>query len=104
MRAAKTDGGSAGPGGHDPDTVKTYLISIKRARLEAAAANSPAIGRLKVNSHLHLPPNFSAFQTVRQAVELAAEQQIGVLGVSNYYDYDVYGAQQHAPLLGIDIP
>jgi predicted metal-dependent phosphoesterase TrpH len=47
--------------------------------------------RQKVNSHIHLPPNFSAFQTVGQALELAAAQGIGVLGVSNYYDYEVYG-------------
>ncbi len=47
--------------------------------------------RPRVNSHIHLPPNFSAFDSVEQAVALAADQQIGVLGVSNYYDYDVYG-------------
>lgn len=45
----------------------------------------------RVNSHIHLPPNFSAFDTVEQAVKLAADQQIGVLGVSNYYDFNVYG-------------
>ena len=45
----------------------------------------------RVNSHIHLPPNFSAFDTVEQAVSLAADQQIGVLGISNYYDFDVYG-------------
>ncbi len=56
-----------------------------------ARAGGPPMGRLKVNSHIHLPPNFSAFQTVAQALELSAAQGIGVLGVSNYYDYDVYG-------------
>src|SRR5262245_27767915 len=45
----------------------------------------------RVNTHIHLPPNFSAFDTVEQAVSLAADQQIGVLGISNYYDFDVYG-------------
>jgi hypothetical protein len=43
----------------------------------------------KSNSHIHLPPNFSAFDTVRQAVELAAEQDVRICGVSNYYDYSV---------------
>ncbi|TFG49097.1 MAG: hypothetical protein E4H40_03540 [Candidatus Brocadiia bacterium] len=42
------------------------------------------------NSHIHLPPNFSAFQSVQQAVTLAAEQDIKVLGVGNYYDFSVY--------------
>ena len=44
-----------------------------------------------VNAHIHLPPNFSAFESVAQAVNLAAEEGIGALGVSNYYDYEVYG-------------
>ena len=45
---------------------------------------------LKVNTHIHLPPNFSAFETVHQAVDLAREQGIAVLGASNYYDFSVY--------------
>lgn len=64
----------------------------------------------RVNSHIHLPPNFSAFDSVAQAVELAAAQGIGVLGVSNYYDYDVYGefvecARRSGifPLFGLEI-
>lgn len=42
------------------------------------------------NTHIHLPPNFSAFETVGQAVSLAAAQGISVLGVNNYYDFRVY--------------
>jgi hypothetical protein len=63
-----------------------------------------------VNSHIHLPPNFSAFDTVEQAVSLAADQRIGVLGISNYYDFNVYGdfvdrARTHGifPLFGLEI-
>jgi hypothetical protein len=44
----------------------------------------------RVNSHIHLPPNFSAFASVRQAVALAAAQGVRVVGVTNYYDYSVY--------------
>lgn len=65
---------------------------------------------LRVNAHIHLPPNFSAFQSVEEAVRLAAEQGIGALGVSNYYDYEVYGefvrcARQKGifPLFGTEI-
>lgn len=64
----------------------------------------------RVNAHIHLPPNFSAFQSVDEAVNLAAEQGIGALGVSNYYDYQVYGdfvdrARRKGifPLFGIEI-
>ncbi|MEX2092278.1 MAG: hypothetical protein WD971_06355 [Pirellulales bacterium] len=64
----------------------------------------------RVNAHIHLPPNFSAFDSVAQAVTLAAEQHIGVLGASNYYDYDVYGefvgqarSRGIFPLFGLEI-
>ena len=64
----------------------------------------------RVNAHVHLPPNFSAFESVRDAVNLAAEQSIGALGVSNYYDYEVYGnfvdcAREKGifPLFGLEI-
>ncbi len=63
-----------------------------------------------VNSHIHLPPNFSAFDSVDQAVRLAASERIGVLGISNYYDFEVYGqfveqAQRSGifPLFGLEI-
>src|SRR5262245_30685736 len=49
-------------------------------------AGHPPIARLKNNCHIHLPPNFSAFETVTQALELSAAQGISVLGASNYYD------------------
>lgn len=45
---------------------------------------------LSINAHIHLPPNFSAFETTAQAINLAKEQGVNVLGVSNYYDYAVY--------------
>ncbi len=64
----------------------------------------------RTNTHIHLPPNFSAFETVQQAVDLASQQNIGVLGVSNYYDYAVYGdfverarATGIFPLFGLEI-
>jgi hypothetical protein len=64
----------------------------------------------RVNAHIHLPPNFSAFESVQQAVTLAREQEVGVLGVSNYYDYNVYAdfVQQARkagifPLFGLEI-
>jgi hypothetical protein len=62
------------------------------------------------NAHIHLPPNFSAFASVEQAVTLAQEQGLSVLGGSNYYDYTVYGAfaalaQEKGifPLFGLEI-
>jgi hypothetical protein len=65
---------------------------------------------LRANTHIHLPPNFSAFETVQQALDLARQEEIGVLGVSNYYDYAVYGdfverarVQGIFPLFGLEI-
>ena len=75
-----------------------------------ASAGGRSLARLKVNSHIHLPPNFSAFPTVAQAIALSAAQGIRVLGVSNYYDYDVYGDFAEGarkagifPLFGLEI-
>lgn len=63
-----------------------------------------------VNAHIHLPPNFSAFETVEQAVSLADSQGVRVLGASNYYDYGVYTDFAEAadrrgifPLFGLEI-
>lgn len=42
------------------------------------------------NTHIHLPPNFSAFERVSLAVQLASEQGVRVLGAGNYYDFTVY--------------
>jgi hypothetical protein len=42
------------------------------------------------NTHLHLPPNFSAFKTVEDAVETAAAEGARVIGSSNFHDFGVY--------------
>ena len=61
------------------------------AELKAAAAKGLAPGkRPKLNSHIHLPPNFSAFTTIGQVIDLAKQQDVRVIGVTNYYDYHVY--------------
>ena len=80
------------------------------ALLAGAEQDSTSADRLRVNAHIHLPPNFSAFDTVGEAVGLAAEQGVGALGASNYYDYRVYAdfAEQASrcgifPLFGIEI-
>ena len=57
---------------------------------EQAQTNPSLSGKTIFNSHIHLPPNFSAFETVEQAVSLAAEQNVSVLGIGNYYDFSVY--------------
>ena len=83
--------------------------SVPQMRDAAARGVAPA-RRPRVNSHIHLPPNFSAFVSVHQAVELADQQDVRVLGVSNYYDYDVYAdfvrlsrAARIFPLFGLEI-
>jgi hypothetical protein len=74
-----------------------------------AAATAPTTP-LPNNAHLHLPPNFSAFTTVQDMIDQAAAQNVAVVGVSNYYDYDVYAdftrvARERGifPLYGLEI-
>jgi hypothetical protein len=42
------------------------------------------------NSHVHLPPNFSAFEDVASVVERAREEGVVAVGSSNYFDFRVY--------------
>ncbi|MGD0862389.1 MAG: hypothetical protein ABSA21_06460 [Candidatus Limnocylindrales bacterium] len=67
-------------------------------------------GRPIVNTHVHLPPNFSAFDTVEQAVRVAATEGVAAVGTSNYHDFGVYPRFVTAaaeagvvPLLGMEI-
>lgn len=43
-----------------------------------------------VNTHVHLPPNFSAFDNVENAVATAAREGVSVLGASNFHDLGAY--------------
>lgn len=65
---------------------------------------------MNANTHIHLPPNFSAFTSVNHAVDAAAREGLTLLGASNYHDFTVYDdfqrlAQQRGilPLFGIEI-
>ncbi len=70
------------------ETLKNIgtVDELRAAAQAGAAPDSPP----KCNSHMHLPPNFSAFDSVDQAVELADAQDVRLVGVTNYYDYGVY--------------
>ena len=43
-----------------------------------------------VNTHVHFPPNFSAFHTVADAIEVASAEGVAAIGISNFYDQQVY--------------
>jgi hypothetical protein len=70
------------------ETLKN-IGTVDELRAAAEAGLAPAEPP-KCNSHMHLPPNFSAFDSVDQAVDLAAAQDVRLVGVTNYYDYSVY--------------
>jgi hypothetical protein len=56
----------------------------------SVAGDQPVGAPRDHNAHLHLPPNFSAFETVEQVVRLADEQGLSLLCASNYYDHRIY--------------
>ena len=43
-----------------------------------------------VNTHVHFPPNFSAFRTVEDAIGTAAAEGARAVGISNFFDQQVY--------------
>ena len=73
-------------------STNSFLKEIGTAsEIKAEANGNPTLAKPIVsNSHIHIPPNFSAFETIGQAVELAAAEEINVLGTGNYYDFSVY--------------
>lgn len=96
------------PVAHALDRLK-LLASPRELRSAAEARQAPSPVP-PVNGHVHLPPNFSAFDSVSQALDLAKQQGLGVLGVSNYYDFSVYGPFANGaldrgifPLFGLEI-
>jgi hypothetical protein len=63
-----------------------------------------------VNTHVHVPPNFSAFKTAEQAIQVAAAEGVAAVGTSNYHDFRVYTRFAAAavdagivPLFGLEI-
>lgn len=65
---------------------------------------------LVANTHVHLPPNFSAFDDVEDAVAAAAREGMTVVGGSNFHDLRVYRRLASAaeaagivPLYGLEL-
>ena len=44
-----------------------------------------------VNTHVHVPPNFSAFASPEDVVASAQAEGVRAIGISNFYDQQVYG-------------
>jgi len=65
------------------------LGSVEQIQKKSAAETATA-RNFDFNAHIHLPPNFSAFDTIEQALTLCDEQNVRVIGASNYYDFTVY--------------
>jgi hypothetical protein len=60
------------------------------AVMDPAARPPVARPRAAFNTHLHVPPNFSAFTTVEDVAETAAREGVSVIGTSNFHDFGVY--------------
>ncbi|MCD8185654.1 MAG: hypothetical protein LUD68_04115 [Rikenellaceae bacterium] len=45
---------------------------------------------LKVNAHLHTPYSFSAFNSIAQALDMAAQEGVKVVGINDFYTTDGY--------------
>ncbi len=46
---------------------------------------------IDVNAHLHTPYSFSAFDSIGQAVDMAAREGVKVVGINDFYSMDGYG-------------
>jgi len=86
--------------------IQGSFDEVRQAALRPRSASTVRAA----NVHIHLPPNFSAFECVDQAVDLAARQDVCILGASNYYDFSVYAPFAERclgrgiyPLFGLEI-
>lgn len=77
---------------------------------EALKARPQEQSRGYTNLHVHLPPNFGSIQSVEDAIAHAKQEQIKVLGASNYYDHTIYTTFARAavqagiaPVFGIEV-
>lgn len=46
---------------------------------------------LKVNNHIHTPHSFSAFKSIEEAVKMAGDEDVKILGINDFYVTDGYG-------------
>lgn len=65
---------------------------------------------LKVNNHIHTPYSFSAFSSVEEAIDMAVNEDVRILGINDFYvrdGYDVFIEQCRKknifPLLNIEL-
>ncbi|GAK57404.1 DNA polymerase III [Candidatus Vecturithrix granuli] len=78
---------------------------------KAALYSEPALNQpLYTNLHVHLPPNFGSIQSIDDAIAHAKQEQIVVLGASNYYDHTIYTTFAQAavkagiiPVFGVEV-
>jgi len=48
------------------------------------------MGIVDVNAHMHTPYSFSAFDSVTQALDMAAEEEVKVVGINDFYSLEGY--------------
>ena len=46
---------------------------------------------VKVNAHLHTPYSFSAFDDIPQALDMAVQEGVKVVGINDFYTMEGYG-------------
>ncbi len=88
------------------NTVQETFGSLPEQDVLPASDNAIAL----TNAHVHLPPNFGSIPSVADAIRHAQEEQITILGASNYYDYTIYRPFAEtaanagiAPVFGIEV-
>jgi len=64
---------------------------------------------IDVNAHMHTPYSFSAFTGVDQALDMASEEGVGVVGINDFYTLEGYGEWKEGcrkrnlcPIMGIE--
>jgi len=64
------------------------IIYPPKSELKKEIQDSKPQTALKVNAHIHTPYSFSAFNSILEAVTLAAKENVNVLGINDFFVTD----------------
>lgn len=70
-------------------TSDFYQFSVSNSH---SGKDNRGIGEdiISINGHIHTPHSFSAFNSMEQPFQMAAEEEISVLGINDFYTTDGY--------------
>jgi hypothetical protein len=79
------------PKTYEEMTNKSFLAGFpEKEQILSEFESRGEKGVMLVNGHFHTPFSFSAFTEIEQALKMAEEEKVQVLGINDFYTTDGY--------------